>query len=307
MRQSYRAHFLVVLLGSLLATPAEAQTDYSKVDIRAVELAGGLYAMFGAGGNMALLIGDEGAVLVDDQFAPLVPKIRSAIALLTEKPVRFVINTHWHFDHTGGNEAFGGTGSIIVAHENTRRRMSTDQIVDFFNIPTPASPKAALPVITFTQDLQLHLNGQDIEAIHAKNAHSDSDVLLFFRQANVIHTGDVFVNGNFPFIDMGSGGSIDGVIAACAILLARSDEKTQIIPGHGPMANRQDLQAWCTMLTTVRDRVAAAIRNGLTLQQVLVKRPSAEFDQVYGNGMMKPDIWLQRVYTDLRRAIVPAR
>ncbi len=297
----------LALAGLLTAPLALAQADYSKVEIKSVQLAPGLYSLFGSGGNMALLTGADGAVLVDDQFAPLAPKIRAAIALLTDRPVRFVINTHWHFDHTGGNEEFGGTGSIIVAHENTLQRLSTKQLVDFFKVETPPSPRAALPVITFSQDLQLHLNGQDIEALHVKNAHTDTDVLLFFKPANVIHTGDTFLNGAYPFIDMGSGGSIEGMIASCSLVLTRSDDQTQIIPGHGPMAKRTDLQPWCAMLTTVRDRVVSAIRAGQSLQQLLAAKPTAEFDARFAKGSMTPDVWSQRVYTDLRRTITPGK
>lgn len=299
---------LAGLMAGLLAAPvALAQTDFSKVEIKSVELAPGLYSLFGSGGNMALLTGADGAILVDDQFAPLAPKIRAAIALLTDRPVRFVINTHWHFDHTGGNEAFGGNGSIIVAHENTLKRLSSKQLIDFFNVETQPSPRAALPVITFSNDLQLHLNGQDIEALHVKNAHTDTDVLLFLRPANVVHMGDLFTNGTYPFIDMGSGGSIEGMIAGCNIVLTRSDAQTQIIPGHGPMAKRVDLQPWCAMLTTVRDRVASAIRAGQTLQQVLAAKPTAEFDERYSRGAMNAGVWVQRVYTDLRRTIAPGK
>ena len=299
---------LSLALAGLLAAPlAAAQADFSKVEIKSVELAPGLYSLSGSGGNMALLTGADGAILVDDQFAPLAPKIRAAIALLTDRPVRFVINTHWHFDHTGGNEAFGASGSIIVAHENTLKRLSTKQLIDFFNLETQPSPRAALPVITFSQDLQLHLNGQDIEAVHVKNAHTDTDVLLFFKPANVIHTGDTFTNGTYPFIDMGSGGSINGMITSCSVVLARSDDQTQIIPGHGPMAKRSDLQPWCAMLTTVRDRIVSAIRAGQTLQQVLAARPTAEFDDRLAKGAMNAGVWVQRVYTDLRRTTTPAR
>ena len=289
----------IFLTGTFLLSTAVAQQDFTKVEIRAKPLAGNLQVLFGAGGNMALLTGADGAVLVDDQFAPLAPKIRAAIALLTDQPVRFVINTHWHFDHTGGNEAFGASGSVIVAHQNTRQRMSTRQVVDFFKVTTPPSPAAALPIVTFAESVSLHLNGEDIDAVHVANAHSDSDVVLFFRQANVVHAGDTFVNGPYPFIDMGSGGSIDGLIAAVKVMLARCDEKSQIIPGHGPMANKIDLQAYHDMLLTVRDRVKALLARGRTQEQVLAARPTAEFDARYGAGAMRPDIWLQRVYADL--------
>ncbi len=294
-------------LGALAAPPSAAQQqDFSKVEIRATQLAPNLYMLVGGGGNMALLLGNDGPVLVDDQFAPLAPKIRAQVALLAERPVRFVINTHWHFDHTGGNEAFGGSGSVIVAHENTRKRMSTRQLVDFFNLETPPSPAAALPLVTFEDSVQLHLDGEDIVAEHVANAHTDTDIVLYFGKANVVHTGDVFVVGGYPFIDMGSGGTIDGVIAGADRILARTNAATRIIPGHGPLSSRQDLQDYRDMLATVRDRVVSLIRKGRTQQQVLDAAPTLEFDARYSKGMMKADVWVQRVYVDLARRLRPA-
>ncbi|MDW8258219.1 MAG: MBL fold metallo-hydrolase, partial [Gammaproteobacteria bacterium] len=224
------------VLGVVVSIPIAGaqQQDFSKVEITATQLAPNVYALFGAGGNMALLTGEQGAVLVDDQFAPLAPKIRAAIALLTDKPVRFVINTHHHFDHTGGNEAFGGTGSIIVAHDNTLRRLSTKQLVDFFNMEIPASPPAALPIVTFAHNATFHLNGEELEALHVPRAHTDNDVLLFFKKADVVHTGDTYMNPWYPFVDTGAGGSIDGYLEVCRIVLDRSGDRTRIIPGHGP-------------------------------------------------------------------------
>ncbi len=284
-----------------LATAQQAP-DFSRVQVKSQRVAGNVYMLTGAGGNMALLVGDDGALLVDDQFAPLAPKIRAAIALLTERPVRFVINTHWHSDHSGGNEAFGATGSVIVAHRNTRERMSTRQLVDLFNLEVPASPAVALPIVTFEQSVQLHLNGEDISVEHAPRAHTDSDAVLYFAKADVVHTGDMFVLGFYPFIDLGTGGSIDGVIAGSAAVLARTGPATQIIPGHGALATRADLQAYHDMLATVRERVAAAIRKGRTLQQVLESKPTGEFDSRYARAGTSPDAWVQRVYTDLARA-----
>ncbi len=294
--------FLLIVICSLgaLAT-AQQGPDFSKVEVKTQRLADHLYMVTGAGGNMALLTGDDGAVLVDDQFAPLAPKIRAAVALLTERPVRFVINTHWHSDHTGGNESFGGTGAVIVAHRNTRIRMSTKQLVDLFKLEVPPAPAVALPVITFDQSVQLHLNGEDISVEHLPHAHTDSDAVLYFAKADVVHTGDVFVLGLYPFIDLGTGGSIDGVIAGCAAVLARTGPATRIIPGHGALATRADLLAYHDMLVTVRKRVAAAIRQGRTQQQVVESRPTAEFDSRYARAGTPPDAWVQRVYTDLAR------
>lgn len=284
-----------------LAVDAQAQQDFSKVEVTSAPLATNLHVLFGSGGNMALLTGPDGAVLVDDQYAPLSPKIRAAIALLTDQPVRFVINTHWHGDHTGGNESFGKTGSIIVAHRNTLKRLSTRQFVEFFKSEVPPSPKEALPVVTFEQGVDLHLNGEDIEAVHVPAAHTDTDVLLFFRKANVVHTGDTYMNAWYPFVDVSSGGSIDGYLEACRQVLARSDDKTQIIPGHGPMASRADYQAWCSMLGTMRERVWQALQRRQTLQQTLDAKLSAEFDSRFGGGFIKPDVFVTVLYSDLGR------
>jgi glyoxylase-like metal-dependent hydrolase (beta-lactamase superfamily II) len=291
----------VVLL--FAAGAAHAQQDWSKVEIKPEKLTDNLHVLFGAGGNMALLTGPDGAVLIDDQLAPISHKVRATVALLSDQPVRFVVNTHFHFDHTGGNEAFGKTGSVIVAHENTRKRLSSKQLVEFFNAESEPSPTAALPVVTLTESLALHLNGEDIAAVHVKNAHTDTDVILFFERANVVHMGDVFITVGYPFFDMGNGGTLDGMIRAMDLVLARTNESTRIIPGHGPVASRADLQAYRDMLATVRERVAALIRKGRTQEQILAAQPTREFDAKYGQAFFKPDVWTQRVYVDLRRAL----
>ena len=285
------------------------QVDVSKVEIRTEQLAPNLHVLFGIGGNIAVLTGDDGTVIVDDQFSAMAPKIRAAVALLSEKPVRFVINTHWHYDHTGANEAFGSSGSIIIAHENTRKRLSTRQFIDFFKVQTEATPAAGLPVVTFTDSVDLRLDGEDIAVVHVANAHTDSDAVLYFRNADAVHTGDVFTLGAYPFIDESSGGTIDGLIAASATILARITDKTRVIPGHGAMATRADIAARQTMLTTVRARILALLRKGRTLQQVIESRPTAEFDAQYykGGAATKPDVWVQRVYLDLARAAASVR
>lgn len=290
----------VAALGCSLA--GAQQQDFSKVEIRAEKITDNLHVLFGVGGNMALLTGPDGAVLVDDQMAPLAPKIRAAIALLTDRPVRFVLNTHWHFDHAGGNEAFGKTGAIIMAHENTRKRLSTPQVVQFFKVETPASPAEALPVVTFEDGATLHLNGETLVARHFPNAHTDTDIVLRFEKARAVHMGDIFMNGFYPFIDEGSGGTFDGVIAVMDTVLAETDDEWKIIPGHGPLASRADLQATRDMLVTVRERIVKLIRQGRTQEQVLAAQPTREFDAKYGVGMLKPDVWVQRVYVDLKRA-----
>lgn len=297
--------------GALLFTAALAsgivtsqQTDFSKVEVRAEQVAPSLYVLFGAGGNIGVLIGDDGTVIIDDQFSQMAPKIGAAIALLTDKPVRFVINTHWHGDHTGSNEAFGRGGSVIIAQENTRKRLSTRQFVDFFKMESAPAAPAGLPIVTFTESVDLHLDGEDIAVVHVPNAHTDSDAVLYFRHANVVHTGDVYTNTGYPFIDTGTGGSIDGMIAAGAQILARIDEQTKVIPGHGPLAKKADVQSRQAMLVTVRERIAALLRKHKTLQQAIAAKPTAEFDASYFKaGPFTPDVWVQSVYLDLARSL----
>ena len=287
---------LLAALSTLLAlacAPASAQQDFSKVEIQAQKLSDSLYMLAGAGGNMALLTGPDATFLVDDQFAPLAPKIQAAIARITPRPVQFVLNTHYHFDHTGGNEAFGGAGAIIVAHDNVRRRMSSEQIISFIGARQPASAKAALPVVTVPGELRLHLNGEEIHAFHVPLAHTDGDLIVHFVRGNVVHMGDVFFHGMYPFIDAASHGSADGVIAAADRVLALSNENTRIIPGHGPLASKVDLKAYRDMLATVTQRIRALRSAGRSDAEVAASAPAAEFDAKLGGGFIKADRFVQ--------------
>jgi glyoxylase-like metal-dependent hydrolase (beta-lactamase superfamily II) len=286
-------------LSGLIAVGARAQQDYSKVEIRSDPVAGSVHMLTGAGGNLALSIGDDAAFLVDDQFAPLSARIKAAIASISRKPVRFVLNTHWHGDHTGGNEQFGRAGSVIVAHENVRRRMSSEQFSSFATQPIPPSPKAALPVVTFATDVTFHLNGDEIHAFHVPHAHTDGDAVVHFRRANVVHLGDVFFNKLYPFIDVGSGGTVAGTLAAVDQVLAMVGDDTKIVPGHGPLATRADLLAYRRMLATVQERVQALVREGRSLQDAVAARPTAEFDEAWGNGFLKPEQFLAVLWKDL--------
>jgi cyclase len=254
-------------------------------------------------GNIAALVGPNGVLIVDDQFAPLVPKINAAIGELSPAPVRFVLNTHWHDDHSGGNEPLGKSGAVIVAHDNTLKRLSTEQFIDLFNAKIPPKPPEAWPVVTFADSVTLHLNGEDIEAVHVANAHTDSDAIIYFKKANVVHTGDVFMGPAYPFVDTGSGGSIDGVIAAAATVLSRINDDTKIVPGHYPVQKKPELAAWRGMLITVRNRVAEAIRAGKTQEQVVAAGITKEFDARYGKGFISPTVFVQRAYVDLKRTV----
>lgn len=289
-----RRLLLALALGAA-AGRAVAQTDWSKVEIKAEKLSDTVWMLTGAGGNMGLSAGPDTVFLIDDQFAPLAPKIKAAIAKLTPRPVQWVLNTHFHFDHTGGNEAFGGEGAVIVAHDNVRKRMSTDQLINLAGNAQPqkASPKVALPVVTVPGDIRFHVNGETLNAFHVPRAHTDGDLIVHFTGSDVVHMGDVFFNGWYPFIDGGSGGTPEGVIAAYDRVLALAGEKTKIIPGHGPLASRADLQLQRDMLATVLLRVKELRRAGRSDSEIRATRPTADFDARYGGGFIKPDVFVQ--------------
>ena len=290
---------LALLLGLLSVLPARAQQDFSAVQIQTAPVAGSVYMLTGRGGNIGLSVGEDGAFIVDDQYAPLTDKIRAAIGALTDHPVRFVVNTHWHGDHTGGNEHFGEAGALIVAHENVRARMSTEQFIEAFGSRTPPSPAAALPVITFTDAVTFHWNGETIRVHHVADAHTDGDAIIHFTDADVLHLGDTYFNGFYPFIDTSSGGTIDGMIAAADRALALADADTKIIPGHGPLSNRAELITYRNMLADVRDRVAALIDEGKTRDEVVAARPTADLDAEWGDGFLQPDVWIGLVFDSM--------
>ncbi|HVF38375.1 MAG TPA: MBL fold metallo-hydrolase [Gemmatimonadaceae bacterium] len=269
--------------------------------MKVIPVTAGIYMLQGAGGNIALSVGSDDAFMIDDQYAPITPKVRAAIASVTQKPVRFLLNTHWHSDHTGGNENMKGAGAIIVAHDNVRRRMGTEQFIEAFKERIPASPRAALPVVTFSESVSFHVNGDSIRAFHVRNAHTDGDAIVVFRKANVIHMGDTFFTGAYPFIDLSSGGSIDGTIAAVDAALRISNGSTKVIPGHGPLATRADLVLYRNVLSDVRARVAGLITQRRTLAQVLAVKPSGRYDAMWGKGFVNGDAFVTTVYNSLNR------
>jgi glyoxylase-like metal-dependent hydrolase (beta-lactamase superfamily II) len=291
---------LIALVLAVAAAPAPAQQqDYSKVEIKVERIAPGLAVLFGAGGNIALSYGEDGNVIIDDQFAPLTDKIAAAIATVDPDPVRFVINTHWHFDHTGGNENFGKRGAVIMAHENVRARMSTEQFLAAMNMKIPPSPRQALPVVTFSNGVTLNYNGDTLHVVHVANAHTDGDSIVHWVKANALHMGDTFFfRDTFPFIDLSSGGSIHGLIAAVNQGLQISNATTRIIPGHGPVATRQDLVGYRDMLVDVRNKVAAGIKAKRTLAQIQATKPAARYGMT--SGFMKPEQFVEAIYNSLR-------
>jgi cyclase len=262
----------------LTAAPLLGAQSFDTVQVRATPVAGSVYILVGSGGNIGLVVGTDAVFMVDDQFAPLTPKVLAAIRAITPDPVRFVVNTHWHFDHTGGNENMEKAGALIFAHENVRRRMSTDQFIEALNRKEPAAPHAALPVITFTDTVSFHLNGDSIIVFHVPPAHTDGDAVVLFTKANVVHTGDLFVSDRFPFVDLSSGGSIHGIIGAAERIMLATNAQTKIIPGHGPLADRVRLKAYHDMLYVIRDRMRREIAARRTIEQVLASKITADYD-----------------------------
>ena len=296
----------VLLALALAVVPAlRAQQDFSQVKVTVTPIVPGVYMLQGSGGNIGLSVGKDNAFVIDDEYAPLTDRIKAAIATVTPNPVRFVVNTHWHGDHAGGNENMATGGAIIVAQENVRRRMSTEQFNALFKSTTPASPAAALPVITFADGMSFYVNGDSVQVTHVKNAHTDGDVLVLFRGANVIHMGDTYFNGMYPYIDVSSGGSLVGIIAAVDRALAMTNDATKIIPGHGPLGDRASLMAYRKVLDTVRGRVSKLIAKKRTLAQVIAAKPLADYDETWGKGFMKPDQFLTIVYASLSNAGAP--
>lgn len=270
-----------------------------EVIIKPIKVKDNIYMLKGQGGNIGLFIGEDGAFMIDDQFARLTPKILKAIKSITDKPVVYLINTHWHGDHTGGNENMSKEGAVIVSHENVRKRMSVENVVR--GKKKPASPKEALPVITFSKDMMVHFNGEDVLVSHVHNAHTDGDAHVYFTSSNVLHMGDTYFQGKFPYIDLSSGGSINGYIAAIDKALIMADDKTVIIPGHRGLSNRKELLSYKEMLVTLRDRVQVEIEKGKTLKEVKEdKSITKEYAEEYGNWFISAEGIRETIYKSLK-------
>jgi cyclase len=288
---------------ALFAGAARAQMgDPAKVTLKTTPVAGGISMIEGAngfaGGNVAVTVGEDGVFVVDDELAPLTPKLKAALAALSKAPVRFVVNTHWHGDHTGGNLGLAAAGAVIVAQDNARKRMSTDQ---FFLMaggqkhPVPASPKAALPVVTFSEDITLHLNGDDVRVVHLPPSHTDGDAIVHFKKANVIHAGDT-VTASYPIVDVANGGQFEGFIGASERIMALCDDTTKVIPGHGPVMTKADLAARHQMLLQLRDRIGKLIAAGKSLDEIKAAKPLADLDSKWGQGPIKTDDAIEMIY-----------
>lgn len=284
--------------------PAKEQPqrqDTRLPELRVTPLGEDVCLLAGAGGNLALFVGGDGAVLVDSEYELMADKVAAAVREITKIPIRYVVNTHWHFDHVEGNERLHQAGAVIVAHENVRKRMSVEQTLGHIDRRVPASPPAALPTITYTDRLTLHLGGDEVRLLHVLPAHTDGDTFVYFPAAKVLHVGDVFFNGTYPFIDVRAGGSIDGMIKAADRALKLADDRTKIIPGHGALATKADLQAYRDMLATARDRIQALVKKGQSREEVIAAKPTEDLDSTWGRGPFKPDLWVGLVFDGMQK------
>lgn len=267
-----------------------------EVKIIATPVSDGIYMVTGKGGNIGLFVGDDGTFLIDDQFAPLTEKIVETIKSVGGGHPKFLINTHYHGDHTGGNENMGKEGTLIFSHDNVRERLKRGAFIQEFEMKMAGFAKAGLPVVTFSEDIRFHLNGETVHAIHAPYAHTDGDSFIFFEKSNVIHAGDLFFNGFYPFIDVGHGGTIKGVIRAVDKIIMMTNDNTKIIAGHGPLGNRAELQNYRKMLATAYERLASLKAEGKNVEEAVAAQPLADFEESWGKGIFTGDRWIEIIY-----------
>ena len=263
--------------------------------IKTIPVAGSVYMLMGEGGNIGVSVGDDGVLMVDDKFARLADEIRASLEKLSKSKVKFLLNTHWHGDHTGSNEAFGKE-SIIIAHDNVRARLSTRQVIEIFNSVFEAKPKEGLPVITFNESISIYFNDEKIDMIHFADGHTDGDSVIFFRGSHVVHLGDHFFNGFYPFIDLGSGGNVEGFMMNVEKLIGIIPEGAKIIPGHGPLADINDLKAFAGMLRETTGIVQKAMQEGKSLEDITAKGFSKGLVRKWGHGLLNTDQWITIVY-----------
>lgn len=284
MRNSLKLAFLGAAALAATAMPNVASAQ----EISAIK--DGIHVIMGRGGNIGVSVGEDGVFMIDDQFAPATEAILGQVKTVTDQPVRFLVNTHFHRDHTGGNENLGKAGVLIFAHDNVRARLLAGD-----------APADALPVVTFNDTTTFHMNGQTVRVFHTANAHTDGDAMIHFQEADVIHMGDTFFNGFYPFIDSRSGGSIEGVFRSIDLVLELADAETVIIPGHGPIADRDDLIAYRDMLTKARDAISPLIADGKSVEEIVAAAPTKEFDAQWGGGFLNPERFLRVMHAALTK------
>jgi cyclase len=289
----------------VFAAVAAAQDPPPPIEV--AQVVPGVYVLYGQGGNIGVSTGRDGLFLIDDQYANLTDQVVEALARISPQQPRFVLNTHWHGDHTGGNENLAARGSVIVAHDRVRERMSAENVNEFLKRTTPPSPPGALPVVTFNDSLSLHVNDDELRGIHVQAAHTDGDVFIHFRKANVIHTGDLVFAGMYPFIDIDSGGSVAGVIAAVDRMLALADAGTRVIPGHGKVTDRAGLESYRQLLAVTSVRMRELVRAGKTQDEVIAAKPFADYDGQLAWAFITAERYLQILYRDAARELSAGR
>ena len=284
------------LIITCLALSLFAQRDMSKVEIKAEKINESLYMLQGSGGNIMISMGEDGVLMIDDQFAPLSEKIMAKVKELSGGEVGFLINTHWHGDHTGGNENFGKAGATIIAHENVRKRMQRGLTKIESGRNLPPAPAVALPVITFTDDMKVHFNGDDLHLFHFHSGHTDGDGIVYFSEQNVIHMGDTFFKDRYPFIDLKSGGSVNGLLKTLDQVLFMVNDDTVIVPGHGALANKADLMRYKDVITELSEKVTAMKKDGKTEEEIVAAGISAKYDDTWGTGFINPAKFVSFLY-----------
>lgn len=288
-----------IILPLLVSLSFSLHSKEKEVIIDTQHVKGGIYMLKGQGGNIGLSSGKDGLFMIDDQYAPLSEKIKMAIREVSASPIKFLINTHWHGDHVGGNQNFAHTGAIIIAHKNVRKRMSSEQLIKLFNKKVKPSPESALPVITFADEIEFHINGEIAQVIHMPHGHTDGDSIIWFKGSNVIHMGDLYFAGAFPFIDISSGGSIDGVINAVNWVLENANRDTRIIPGHGSLSTMEDLLAYRNMLVEAKKQVRLAIKGRGDLESIKQEKVLKHLAIKWGGGFIKQDAFVEIIFESL--------
>jgi len=300
MKKSCLKNILVfIFFLSAMCLPFPAQ-DFSQVEIKTEKAAENIHMLSGGGGNIAVLSGESGILIIDSMFAQIHDKVMTAIKSISDKPVVYLINTHNHYDHVNGNEPFCASGAKIIAHHNVRQQMMSEWTHPFFPTKIAPYPDPALPKITYTNSMTMYFNGDEIELIHMEKAHSDGDTVILFKKANVIHMGDLYFAGSYPFIDVPHGGSVDGIIRAMDRVLDLTDENTKIIPGHGPLPNPDELKKTRDILSSLRDRISSLIEAGKSEEEIIAAKPTSEFDEIL-KGAFPPEMFVRILYSDLTR------
>jgi len=289
----------LLLIAIFITSITSTQAQDKKVEFKTIQLSDTVYMLMGRGGNVGISTGEDGLFIIDDQVRPVTTQLLEAIRKISDEPISFVINTHYHADHTGGNEAIGGAGAVIIAHDNIRKRMTTSQVTIFMNNTTPRYAKDALPVVTFNDRMSLHLNGETATAYYVANGHTDGDSIIHFPVSNVIHMGDMYFNGMYPYVDLDAGGSIQGMVQAADLALSMADGSTRIIPGHGPLAMTEDLRSYRDFLISASTNVQALIDQEMNLQQAIAAKPTEQWDEALGKTWITPAQFVTFIYNSL--------